>query len=574
MSSIFNSTVRSAAIGLDIGSNAVRAAEISRGRKGTTLERYAQVGLPHGSVVDGEIIDPGAVVVALRRLWSEGGFSSRNLVLAVSGQRVIVRRAEVPAMSESDFRSALRFQAMDLIPIPVDDALLDFVVIPPDDPSRRGDQMQILLAAAHRGAVDAHLTVLRDASLHAVAIDPAPMAAVRALDLSSVADTATVALVDIGADITLVAVRAAGRLRYSRILNSGGSDLTARLAERLTLEQAEAESIKRHGSSTGTALTLLPDEVDPLVAEIETSLAFFAGQMGANAPERVLLTGGGSRSPELVAELARRLPVPVEVLDVFTGLDHPDLDLDPFAALAAATSGLLPVGAAEWTFEAPNRRLSLLPGEMAAAAAVRRRVVAVGAGIAVLAGGLAAVTLVRDHQLRQVRSQVAAIQATDLRSQERINALAPVTQLNDAIQARLADLQADSSDDLAWTTLLREITAAMPPKTHLTSLVFTDAATDPSAGATSSSSSSSATASSSSGVTAGTLGSVTMSVTGPASEEQVAVWLRALRHVSGLSSVWIPSATVSGGKVIFTSTGGITSRAPMVDRNTSVGVAR
>jgi type IV pilus assembly protein PilM len=565
MSSPRRTQVRSAsAVGLDIGSSAVRAAEVTRSRRGLTIQRFAQVGLPGGAVVDGEILDPGAVTVALRRLWSEGGFTTRNVVLAISGQRVIVRQAEVVAMSESDFRSALRFQAMDLIPIPIDDALLDFVILPPADGApKQTDRMQILLAAAHRSVVDGHLGALREASLHAVAVDPAPMAAIRAIDQAG-PRRGTTAVIDIGADLTLVALGEGGRVRFSRILNTGGSDLTASLAGRLSLDRAVAEGAKRQASSGGAAV-LLAEEVDPLVSEIVSSLAFFESQLGS-APLEVLLTGGPSRSPELIAELAQRLSGPVSLLDPLSDFDVDELGLTAEALAAAASTALLPIGAAEWAFEQPGKRLSLLPKEMAAAAEARRKMIAMVAGVAVLAGGLALITLKRSSQVSSARNEAAQTVAANQKISDGIARLAPVTQLSTAVHQRLELLQVDGTDNVAWSPLLAEISAAMPPNTRLASVSFNGP--NGSAGTT-------ATAGAASGGTtsavSGPLGSVTMAVTGKGSEDQVADWLRALRHVRGLEGVWVPSATDAGGVVTFSSTGGLTTGVPMVQRSTSGG---
>src|SRR5688500_4430119 len=109
-------------VGLDIGSFAVRAVELSLGGGQPTLERFAQVTLPPGAVRNGEVVDTGAVGSAVRRLWGQGGFRSKRVVVGVANQRVIVRQAELPAMSEADLQAALQFEAQDLIPIPIEDA--------------------------------------------------------------------------------------------------------------------------------------------------------------------------------------------------------------------------------------------------------------------------------------------------------------------------------------------------------------------------------------------------------------------------------------------------------------------
>src|ERR1700730_13324951 len=128
---------RGSFIGLDIGSHAVRAAEVKVDGHGTTLQRYAHVDLPPGAVADGEVVDATAVGSALRRLWAEGRFTQKRVIVGVSSQRAIVRQADVPAMTEDELRSALKFEAQDLIPIPAEEALLDFSII--DDHVANGD---------------------------------------------------------------------------------------------------------------------------------------------------------------------------------------------------------------------------------------------------------------------------------------------------------------------------------------------------------------------------------------------------------------------------------------------------
>jgi type IV pilus assembly protein PilM len=548
------------AIGLDIGSGAVRAAEVTRGRRGSVLRHFAQVGLPFGAVVDGEIVDPGAVITALRRLWAEGGFSSRNVVLALSGQRVIVRQAEVVSMSEGDFRSALRFQAPDLIPIPIDDAVLDFVIIPDaGGQPKQADRMQVLLAAAHRGFVEAHVRVLREASLRIVAVDPAPMAAVRAVSRAGIAGQQAAAIVDIGADLTLVTVREAGRVRFSRTLGTGGSDLTKRLAGRLRTDHAQAEAMKRSASGLGGTGTLLAEEVDPLVSEVEDSLAFFNSQLGTG-PHGLLVTGGPSRSPQLVADLDRRIPGPVGILDPFAGLDCPDLDLDAAARWAASSASLLSIGAAEWSFDRPSERLSLLPEGFAVAAAARRKIVALAAGVAVVAGGLAFLGVHRSGQVSNERALAATVVAANAVAQGRINQLQPVSQVTAAVQSRLGILKADQSGNVAWVQLIGEISAALPKGATLTTITLTGvgSATASSAGAASSTGGA--------GVTSGPLGGVTMSVQATGTLDQVAVWLRALRRVPSLDNVVVASASAAGTSVTFSSTAGISALAPIVQR--------
>ena len=557
-------------IGLDIGSSAVRAAEL--GRRGLRLVRFAQIGLPVGAVVDGEIQDPGAVVVALRRLWSEGGFTSRNVVACLSGQRVIVRQAEVPAMSEGDLRSAIRYQAADLIPIPVDLAILDFAILPAEfaPPSEPG-LMRILLGAAQRTVVEGQLSVLRDASLKPVAIDPSPMAAARVARRAGLGGIDS-AVVDIGAELTVVVARHGEMLRFSRILNAGGGDLTSRVAERLGVETAAAESLKRHAALTGGGPGYLDvEDIDPIVTEIESSLSFFASQIDSGQLDDVLVTGGPSRSPELVQALTRRLPVPVAPMSALSGIEL-GAEIDEQTASLASSSALLAIGAAQWAFDSPSQRLSLLPHELAAAAAFRKQAAVAGVGVLALAALLGAASYHQGSQVSQARHQAVAASATNAQIQSQISALAPISAAQSAVGARVSLLRAAERVDVAWSPLLADIATGMPPGTTLKSLSFSDTAVGSSSASGAPSSSPSASTSSSGA--AGTLGTLTMTVQAHGDEDQVAVWLRALSSVRGLSTVWVPSATASSGSVTFTSTASLTPQVPMVARTDTTAGAK
>jgi type IV pilus assembly protein PilM len=105
-------------VGLDIGTTAVRAAEVSVRRGQVVLERIGQAGLPDGAVVDGEVVDPAAVSAAIKDLWRRTRISSRRVIIGVANQRVVVRLVDLPWMQPAELRSSLAFQAGDYLPIP------------------------------------------------------------------------------------------------------------------------------------------------------------------------------------------------------------------------------------------------------------------------------------------------------------------------------------------------------------------------------------------------------------------------------------------------------------------------
>ena len=322
-------------VGLDIGSTAVRAAELSVTGGQVSVLRAAQVKVADGAVQNGEVRQPEAVADALRELWSVGKFKSRQVVMGVGNQRVVVREIGLPWLPEKELRDSLGFQVQEFIPMSVDEVVLDFDTL--GEFEQEGRRMiRILLVAAQRVMVDAVVAAAEGAKLEPVGLDLVPFALVRAvgasdagMDLDQAGDEA---VVDVGAHVTNICVHARGITRFVRILPSGGRDVTLAIARALGVEDEVAERLKK-----GEDLEAAPprEEVNraalarasSFVDEIRSSLEFYTAQAQGSRIGRVLVTGGGSKLEGLLDLLVERIPVPVERGHVFERA-VPKLELD------------------------------------------------------------------------------------------------------------------------------------------------------------------------------------------------------------------------------------------------------
>ncbi|MEO7015155.1 MAG: pilus assembly protein PilM, partial [Leifsonia sp.] len=117
-------------VGVDISANRIRAVELSSlSKPKPTLVRYHSVPLPQNAVSRGEVLDGPVVAAALKRLWSTGGFTSKNVELGIGNSRVLARDFTVPRMPLAQIRESLPFHVQDILPFPAEDALLDFYPI-------------------------------------------------------------------------------------------------------------------------------------------------------------------------------------------------------------------------------------------------------------------------------------------------------------------------------------------------------------------------------------------------------------------------------------------------------------
>jgi type IV pilus assembly protein PilM len=311
------------AIGLDIGSSAVRAAQVRIGRRGSSLELIGQVELPTGAVRDGEIAEPEAVVNALTRLWSTHKLKSRKVAVGLANQQVVVRRLDLPYMTEEELRVSLPMQVDGLIPIPVDQAVLDFCYLGEwvnDDDERL---VRILLVAAQRTMIDELLAVVRRAKLQPVGIDLDAFAALRSLAPPSIfTDAAAELLIDVGGTVTDLVVHENGAPHFVRTVLFGGQSVTAALADRLDLDLEEAEQMKLRVSANynqmfpaeAAAADIIRVKTRGLIDQVKGSIDYCAAQRDIPRIERVVLTGGASQWPGLAEDMATELG-----LDITTG---------------------------------------------------------------------------------------------------------------------------------------------------------------------------------------------------------------------------------------------------------------
>ncbi|MGH2556310.1 MAG: type IV pilus assembly protein PilM [Actinomycetota bacterium] len=304
-------------VGLDIGTSAVRAAQVANGRGGSSLVAFGQVALPPGVVTDGEIRDPGPVSEAISQLWKRAKLRSKRAVIGVANQRVVVRQVDLPYMEEKEFRSSLRFVVADHIPMPVEAAELDYQILE-DYMTESGEHMmRVLLVAAATDMVEGFISAISAAGLEPMGVDLTPFAVARAVSPAARGEAGVAgaeAIVDVGAGVTNIIMHHNGEARFVRILLVGGDDTTSALADHLGVSFDEAEALKLDlGRGVGSldAQRVLSERVGYLVNEIRGSIDYYASTEDSEPVSSVVLTGGGSLTPGLGEELERAMDMPI-----------------------------------------------------------------------------------------------------------------------------------------------------------------------------------------------------------------------------------------------------------------------
>jgi type IV pilus assembly protein PilM len=328
-------------VGLDIGTDHVRVAQVRPSGAGYQVNGYGGIALPMGSVVEGEIVDADAVTRSIRELWRSAGIKGKDVAIGVSNQKVVVRLIDLPYMEKAELEGAIQYQAQDYVPIPVEDAILDFQIIGDYMTPQDEHMMEVLLVAASRDMIEATVSVVEDAGLKLASIDVTTFAIVRALmeDAPPLlpeegSENEATAVIHISSGITNIAVVEKGVPRFTRVSSLGGSEFTQSIANVLNITFDEAEALKIQvglpsiDSDEGptepgvdpetfqTAQEALEREANKFIAEVRRSLDYYLTQTAQiRTIRQILLTGSGSQLTNLAGYLEKGLQAQVSLAD-------------------------------------------------------------------------------------------------------------------------------------------------------------------------------------------------------------------------------------------------------------------
>ena len=319
-------------VGLKIGASQIAAARVVNNGSPELVEAYREP-LEPGVVVSGEIRDTEALAAALSRFFDLHKLPKKGVRLGLSNNRIGVRVFEIEGVTdERQLENAIRFRAEEVLPIPLEEAVLDYVVL--DDEAREdGTQVRrILLVVAYREVVDRYLEACRSAGLEIVGIDLEAFALLRSLAAphdEPAADGALVA-VAVGYDRTTIAVSTGRYCEFTRVLDWGGWSLNAAIARELDMAPSEVESIKRQLSlaeqvyieglepeKSAKAQEAVQRALSAFARELVSSLHFYQAQPGALGIGEIVITGGTAHMPGLPEAIGRLIGAPVRLGDPF-----------------------------------------------------------------------------------------------------------------------------------------------------------------------------------------------------------------------------------------------------------------
>ncbi len=339
---------RKNALGLDIGSSSVKLVQLRESKKGIQLANFSMAPLPTEAIVDGALMNASAVVETIQGMVAAQKLKLKDCAVSISGHSVIIKKISLPAMTQEELDESIKWEAEQYIPFDVNDVYLDYQIL--QSRPEQG-QMDVLLVAAKKEIVDEYAGVVREAGLEPVVVDVDAFTVYNAFEASyGFPPGETVVLIDIGAGTININVVSNGVSTFTRDISMGGNQYTEEIQKQLNVSYDEAEAYKRGGEAGIDADSVVPQEVEQVMAavsesmasEIHRSLDFYLATSSEGRVARVYLSGGTAKVPSLARIIEDKVGVAVELIDPFRNIqiDPKVFNLDyineirPLAAVA------------------------------------------------------------------------------------------------------------------------------------------------------------------------------------------------------------------------------------------------
>jgi len=320
-------------VGLKIGSSQLAAARISNNGV-AELQQIVREPLAAGVVVAGELRDPEALGAALKVFFARHKLPKKGVRLGIASNRIGVRILEIVGVEEEkQLANAVQFRAQEALPIPLDEAVLDYRVLDESVDAEGQKVKRVLLVVAYRELIERYVSACDKAGINLAGIDLEAFALLRALGAPADRDGSALVAVAIGNDRSTFAVSDGRICEFTRVVEWGGSALNVALARAFDSTPSEVETMKRSMSLDGSttpeeltpeqaavALEAVRRQVQSFARELVSSLQFYQNQPGSLGIGEIVLTGGTTHLPGLAEELERLIGVHVRIGDPFARL--------------------------------------------------------------------------------------------------------------------------------------------------------------------------------------------------------------------------------------------------------------
>jgi type IV pilus assembly protein PilM len=348
-------------VGMDIGSHAIKLAEIEDSKKGRILKNFGIIGLPQDAIVEGAIKEMEIVSSATKTLYKNLKIKNKNVVTSISGYSVIVKKISIQKRGEAELEGSIQDEAEQYIPFDINDVNLDYEILSPpgeEETEKKGEGdkgdkglMDVMLVAAKKDIVEDYVSLLHLTGLNPTILDVDAFALQNAFELSAENISGCYALVNVGAEELGINAIKNGVSIFTRDSSYGGYQINEAIMSKLDISYEEAEKIKLGGTKIdhkdkGALEEIFTSVIAGWVNEIKRALDFLATTYPDETIEKIVISGGSCRIPGFQKYLELETEIPVTELNPFSNLQVNDKMFDPKYLTYVAPQAAIAVGLA------------------------------------------------------------------------------------------------------------------------------------------------------------------------------------------------------------------------------------
>lgn len=318
-------------IGLDIGSHSVKIAHVDTRSTPARLVTMGMIPLPREAFAEGRVTKSEVVARCIKQLFDHLKLKEKAVAASVSGYEVMIKKIELPQMTEQELRKRMQSELGQYIPFNIDEVHVDYQVL--DIAPERANQMEVLLVAAKKESVNDHVNLLKLARLDPLVIDVDYFALSNAYETSFGTEKTKIALVDIGANKAIMDIIHEGVPIFTRGIAIGGSSLTEAIRDTFQITDEEAERVKLGEITPRFAVQDVQEVFLTVVRdwarEIRRAIDFYYNNFPENKLDKLYLCGGSSRIPGLHKILQENLSLEVLMFNPLERLEKNPKLFDP-----------------------------------------------------------------------------------------------------------------------------------------------------------------------------------------------------------------------------------------------------
>jgi type IV pilus assembly protein PilM len=322
---------------IDFGARSIKVAKVHKGNDGYELVNYGITLSPEGAIANGEIFNPIVIADVLIKLLKDAGIRDRKAIIAITGQKVIVREIVLPVMEDKELMAGVMWEAPKYVPYDLDESIIDAEKVDEFVEKDGNKMMRILLVAVPKSSIQPYMEILKKARIIPKIVDVVSSANIRAFEHhfavkkeekqeSTIIDI----IISIGASSTILSLVEKGNLKFTRNILVGGNDITKAIAKSFNISFDEAEKIKRE-----TKILLGPEEkeekendsekiivkiLNQITKEVRKSLSYYKTQSQKFKYNKMILSGGCANINNIKDFLSEQFEIPVVIGNPFEEL--------------------------------------------------------------------------------------------------------------------------------------------------------------------------------------------------------------------------------------------------------------